>query len=143
MSSGQSKRVLFLSTIASMVALSFLLSGCGAKTGTVSGKVTAEGKSVTGGTLVFSPDAANPGPPATVQVGADGNFSSTAVVIGKNTVIYNAPPAQYPPGYTPKPSEPAPESPYVGLVPETKTVEVKGNTPLEIKLVPATAAAPK
>lgn len=135
-----SKHVHFVSAIASSLALTFLLSGCGARTGKVSGKVTAEGKPVTGGTLVFSPDAANPGRPATVTVGADGSFSSNSVVIGKDTVIYNAPPAQYPPGYTPQPSEPAPESPFVGLVPETKVIEVKRDTPLEIKLVPATAA---
>jgi len=117
-----------------------ILAGCGGgeNVASVNGKVTAEGKAVTAGTLIFAPvpeGKSNPGKPAVVEVKSDGTFSSKAVVVGKSTIVYNSPSPAYPEGYTPKPSEPAPVSPFSGLIPETKEVEVKSDTTLEIKLV--------
>ena len=119
-----------------------LLAGCGGggPVGKVSGKVTADGKPVSGGTLVFSPlaesrDAA--GPPTSVQVKEDGSYETSAANIGKNTVSYNPPSVKLPDGYVAKPSEPTPQSPFVGLVPEQKMIEVKaGDNTFEIKLIP-------
>jgi len=101
----------------------------------VSGKVTAGGKPVTGGTLVFTPVAGGEIPPASVTIGADGSYSSDKVPTGKNKLIYNAPPAEHPKDYKPKPSEPAPMSPFARMVPKTPEVDVKsGSSTLDVEI---------
>lgn len=118
------------------IALSLVfLTGC-SKKASVTGKVTFGGTAVKGGSLVFAPVGGG-APPATVAIASDGGFNASGVQPGKNKVIYNAPPAEFPAGYTPKPSEPAPMSPYTGMVVKTPEVEVgSGSTPMEIELVP-------
>lgn len=117
------------------------LTGCGSNGGAkVTGKVTFQGQPVTGGTLVFAPVAQgekNPGAPGTATISKDGSFTAaTRVREGKCTVSYNAPMAEFPPGYTPRPSEPAPQSPFTNLMVKDKEIELKGGTPVNIELVP-------
>lgn len=112
-----------------------LLAGCGPSVGRVSGKVTADGKPVTGGTIIFSPGEGNRGAAATVNIKEDGTYTTDAALVGKINLLYNAPSPAYPKGYVPKPSEPAPESPYTGLVPKVKEVEIKsGSNTIDIVL---------
>jgi len=131
--------VVALSLVLSVV----LLTGCGGGSkGVVSGKVTTKalGKDepVTGGTLTFAPVAqgGNPGAPVSVEIKPEGTYSVSGVVPGKCKVIYVPPPATYPPGHTPKPSEPAPESRFKNLVPSQQEIEVKaGNNTIDIEMV--------
>ena len=100
--------------------------------------MTYNGKPVSGGLLVFSPDTKekNPGPPASVKVGADGSYSSSKVVPGSAKLTYTPPPDEYPPGVEPKASTPPPPSPFKGLTAKDKTVTIKpGTSTLDIELV--------
>jgi len=114
-----------------------VFAGCGTPTAKLSGKVTGEGVAVTAGTLVFTPTEANSGgTPVTISIKSDGTYETTTAPLGKVAVSYLAPPAAYPAGYEPKPSEPAPESPFAGLIVEKKDFEVKaGNNTLDIPLI--------
>jgi len=117
-----------------------LVAGCGGKGAKVTGKVTtADGKPVTGGSLTFAPipsgNDRTPGKPASADVQSDGSFTVDEVVVGKCKVTYTAPSPQYPPNYTPKASEPAPVSPFTGMVPVQSEVDVPaGGATLEIKI---------
>jgi len=110
---------------------------------TITGKVTTGGKDVTGGSLIFAPipkgSDQNPGAPSTANVGKDGTYTAKNVVPGKVRVTYSSPGDVFPEGYTPKPSEPAPRSPFNGLVPKQPEIELKsGDTKVDIELVPPT-----
>jgi hypothetical protein len=126
------------------LCLAVLVVGCGGKKGmTITGKVTAGGKDVTAGTLIFAPIPSgqdqNPGAPSSTEVGSDGTYTAKAVVPGKVRVTYTPPGDKFPEGYTPKSSEPAPKSPFNGLAPKQPEIEVKaGNTKIDIELGPQT-----
>jgi hypothetical protein len=65
-----------------------LLAGCdggGMKTAVVKGKVTYQGKPVTGGTVTFVPDAG--GPSATGEIKPDGTFAMTTYKPGDGAVL--------------------------------------------------------
>jgi hypothetical protein len=128
-----------------VIGLAFALAasaGCsgGGKVAKVAGKVTASGKPVTGGTITFSPIAegvTEPGRPASVEVQSDGSFETTnGAVIGKCQVTYVAPTVPLPEGYVARPSVQPPVSPFMGLFPKDKEVEVKsGDNTINIELV--------
>lgn len=116
------------------------LTGCGGAAGSkVTGKATAGGQAVTGGTLTFAPlggGEKDPGAPASAQIGADGSFTTaTGMKAGKARVTYVPPTLSFPEGYTPKASEPAPVSPFTGMVPKEQEIEIKANTPVNVELV--------
>ncbi|MFO0863118.1 MAG: hypothetical protein U0744_00400 [Gemmataceae bacterium] len=132
--------------LASMWGAACLGCGGGRELARVSGKVTFNGKPVSGGSLTFSPQGgsteANPGKPA-VGVVRDGNYSlgtfaeSDGAFVGKHTVSYSAPLLDYPPGIQPKPGSPPPLSGYEGLVPRSVSVEVKpGANQIDVELAP-------
>jgi hypothetical protein len=117
------------------------ISGCKTKAEITGRVVTPEGQPVTAGTLVFSPvpkgdDDTNPGAPVPVQIQPDGSFKANVAVVGTMRVVYTPPGPDYPEGYTPAPSEPAPVSPFAGLSPMQNEVEVtKGENTLDIGMV--------
>jgi len=136
------------------LALAFLAplaAGCGGGLTPVSGKVTYQGKPVTGGSLVFSPIATagekEPGKSGSADIGSDGSFSVSTnkpgdgLRPGKYRVIFNSP--QLPPMEL-KPGESSatardtrPPAPYMGLAPTPDEVEIKsGGGPLTIELGP-------
>jgi hypothetical protein len=105
------------------------------------------GSPVTGGSLTFSPIASEQteaGKPATGTVQPDGTFTlgtykpGDGAVIGRHRVSYSAPSpdaATQPPADGGHDQGPPP-SPYAGLVPETKEVEVaSGENNITIELV--------
>jgi len=131
--------------------------GCGTgdqmETAKVTGKVTFDGQPVTGGQLLFAPNASGdePGKAGAAQIQSDGTFTVSTygdgdgAVIGTHTVSYTAPPPKTSGGDaavgsssgtpTEKAGKPEP-SPFAGLAPEQKSVEiVDGMNELEIKLV--------
>jgi hypothetical protein len=111
--------------------------GCGdANRASVTGKVTANGEPVTGGTLSFAPIGGG-AKPAMTAVGADGtyNLSDDGVPIGKNSVTYMAPPAQYPEGMEPKPGDLPTPSAWEGYKVATNEIEIKsGAQTIDIEL---------
>jgi hypothetical protein len=127
------------------LAAAVLLVGCGSSgKGQVSGTVTLAGQPVTGGSVSFAPviepgfsPAAAPGRVATGAVRSDGSFSLSTdtdedgALIGRHEVVYT------PPSVGGESADPAAKSPYHGLVPRERLVEVKGgvNT-FTIELVP-------
>jgi hypothetical protein len=125
-----------------------LLAGCGGgRTAAVSGKVTYQGKAVTGGSLTFTPVAASgdrePGKPGSAEVQPDGRYvvgtysRGDGAVIGPHRVSYAPPVLPYPDGKEPKPGESPPSSGYEGLVPKTAEVEVRaGTNTIDVELVP-------
>jgi hypothetical protein len=120
---------------ASLVALV----GCGdASRATVTGKVTADGQPVTGGSLSFAPVEGN-AKPASAAVGSDGTYDlsdSEGAPIGKNLLLYSPPPRAFPEGFSPQPGDMPPASPYDGLKPSVSEVDIQGgaNT-LDVELV--------
>ena len=124
-------------------SLLVVLTGCGsgAATADVSGKVTYEGKPVTGGSIGFTPIGSgegNAGKAGGGMVGADGSYTistygeNDGAVIGKHRVSYTPPP----PGESPGESKAPPPSGFEGLVPKTAEVEVvKGENTIDIELV--------
>lgn len=122
-------------SVASLVAFV----GCGdAGRATVSGKVTADGKPVTGGSLSFAPVGGN-AKPAAASIGSDGTYDlsdSEGAPIGKNLLLYSPPPRSFPEGFSPKPGDMPPASPYDGLKPSVTEVEILGgaNT-VDVELV--------
>ncbi|NLF72329.1 MAG: hypothetical protein GX575_25115 [Candidatus Anammoximicrobium sp.] len=137
------------------VGLLVTLLGCGgggAPTGKVSGKVTADGKPVTSGSLTFAPADGTVGKPAIAAVKADGSYtlstyaSGDGAVVGRHKVLYS--PGSSESGQQevqiPEPgkhdeAKPA-EVPFSGLVPKEAEVEVKaGTNEINIELVPQPA----
>jgi hypothetical protein len=126
--------------------------GCGGKGATqpVTGKVTFNGKPVTGGSLTFSAIAGEgvkeSNPSATAEIQSDGSFTLTTrkegdgAVVGRYRVSYSSPapegsdeePGDGPTDYSKLP----PPSPYDGLEPKTKEIEItKGSNEITIELV--------
>ena len=125
------------------IGLAFALAasaGCSdTKVAQVTGKVTSNGRPVTGGSVTFSPLAegvSEPGRPTTAEVKPDGSYETTRdVVAGRCLVTYVAPTIPLPDGYVPRPSVQPPMSPFMGLSPKDKEVEVKpGDNTINIEL---------
>ena len=112
-----------------------LLCGCSNPRGVVTGKVSAEGKEVSAGGLVFSPRAsegnATPGPPSMVDLNKDGTYS-LSVELGSGG------PQRFAVRFTPRPSMGKGDVvPHTGLAPQPSEVEVKpGANVVNIELVP-------
>ena len=116
------------------------LSGCSGITGTVQGKVTADGKAVTAGTIVLSPlDAdgrAAKGPPGMAEVGPNGEFTMTLEagpggLANRFSVRYAPPPVQA----TSKTKNVV--VPFAGLGPKEREVTINpGANVVEVQLVP-------
>ena len=123
-----------------LLATSFFAAvGCGdAGRATVSGTVTADGQPVTGGSLTFTPVGGG-AKPAAATIGSDGTYDlgeSDGSAIGKNAVIYSAPPRSFPDGYQPKPGDMPPASPYDGMKPSVSEVEIQsGANTIDVELV--------
>lgn len=126
-----------------MLAAALLLVGCGSSDkGQVSGTVTAAGQPVTGGSVSFAPVAGSAaGRVATGAVRSDGSFSlstdtdNDGALIGRHEVVYT------PPSVGGESADPAAKSPYHGLVPREREVEVKaGENKFAIELIPAQPA---
>lgn len=109
--------------------------GCGdGNRASVTGKVTANGAPVTGGTLGFSPVGGG-AKPISVAVAADGSFdlSGDGVAIGKNSVTYMAPAGGD--AMNLKPGESAPLSEWAGYTVKTSEIDVKsGSQTIDIEL---------
>jgi hypothetical protein len=146
-----------------LLLLPFLVAivGCGGgdqkPTAKVQGKVTFNGQPVPGGTLSFAPIAAEkgnePGKSASGGVNSDGTYvlstyaDKDGAVIGKHRVIYLAASAAAAAGANPDDpasghsdetaaANPAPPSPFQGLIPKAAEVEVKsGSNTIDIELV--------
>ncbi len=119
------------------------LVGCSGKkeTAPVSGKVTFQGKEVKGGSITFSPiptgDSKKPGKPASGIIQENGTFvlgtykKADGAIIGRHRVSFSAP---QPDGTGT--GDAIPPSPYSGLVPKEKEVEVTaGENTFTIELV--------
>jgi len=119
--------------------------GCGGTLVPVGGKVSFDGKPVTGGSLAFVPLSKGPdGKPlkpssGAVQPGGDYRVSTRVANdganIGKYRVTYSPPATEYPAGVY-SPGKPPPPSGFEGLVPSSSEVEVKaGGGQIDIELV--------
>lgn len=132
-----------------VVALLVGSSGCTGKGGSeyqvapVKGKITYDGQAVKGGSIRFQPVTAVSGKegitgkPASGVVGDDGTFvlstygKEDGAVIGKHQLSY-MPMTVGSKSYDDKPAP----SPYAGLVPKTKEVEIKaGDNDISIELI--------
>ncbi|VTS02063.1 hypothetical protein [Tuwongella immobilis] len=131
-----------------LVALAVtLLSGCGGSdVVSVSGKVTYNGKPVTGGSLTFLPVASGEskeaGKPGGAVIQSDGTFvvgthsENDGAIPGKHKVSFTPPEMPYPEGKDPKPGQARPKSGFERLVVKTSEIEIKSSTSnLEIELV--------
>jgi hypothetical protein len=120
-------------------------SGAEFKVAPVKGKVTHQGQPVKGGSITFQPvgvegaKAGVKGKPATGEVKDDGTFvlstygKGDGAVVGKHRVMY-MPTIAGAQSYDEKPKP----SPYAGLAPKEKEVEVKsGPNEIAIELVPS------
>lgn len=122
-----------------------LAPGCGRQLGTVTGKVTFDGKPVTGGSVAFLPLSKGPDGkgvrPASgaIQAGGEYHLSSfvanDGVAAGKYRITYSPPVMEYPPGvYTP--GKPPPQSGFENLVPAKPEVDIEpGGGTIDIELV--------
>lgn len=127
--------------IALLLALPVGLAGCGGQTALVTGKVTTDGKEVTGGTLVLSPldedGKSARGRPGLADLGGDGTFkieleSGPDGLAQKCTVRYTPPPVSV------TAAKKDAVIPYAGLVPKESQIDIKpGANTVNIELVPA------
>lgn len=124
--------------LALLAGLTLFLAGCRSEN-SFAGKVTYQGKEVTGGSLVFAPDSEDlaPGKPITVLVEADGNYRVSRAPGRRLRVTYEAPTLPMPEGREPRPGESPPQSPFAGLVPKQDRIEV-GSGQIDVELVPST-----
>ncbi len=117
------------------------LCGCSGGSATVSGKVTAEGKEVTAGTIVLSPvagaDKPLPGKPGMADVRPDGSYS-LALEAGASGLAN-----QFSVRFTPPPVQSTAATandvviPFLGMAPKPAEVEIKpGKNVIDIELVP-------
>lgn len=143
------RRCMVGGSLALLVTLAFFANGCGRSgaefnVAPVRGKVLYNGQPVTSGVVRFRPTEVAgaregvTGKPASGEVKSDGTFvlstykDGDGAVIGKHEVSY-LPVVKGAETYEDKP-EP---SPYAGLVPKEKVVEVKkGTNEVTIELVP-------
>lgn len=141
----QTRRLASRLTLICIVLAAATLLGCSANSASVHGKVTFKGQPVTGGTLTFLPladDNKEPGKSAVGIIQPDGTFivgtyrSADGTVHGRHQVLYSPPVIELPPGKTLKVGQAMPRSPYDGLVPLQKQVEIKpGSNSLDIELI--------
>jgi hypothetical protein len=117
------------------------LCGCSGGGATVTGKVTAEGQDVTGGTIVLSPiaggDPSPPGKPGLTDLRPDGSYSISLEPgpngLARSFTVGFTPP--WPAGVTSKTKDVV--VPYQGLVPKQTEVEIKpGNNVINVELIP-------
>jgi len=121
--------------------LALLLIGCGGGPSLtpVSGKVTAGGAAVKGGTLTFSP--VGEGKPGTAEI-KDGAFTvktagAEGAVVGKHKLTFTPPPQDLTEEQLKDPKFKAPPPLYQGFVPKESEVNISsGTNNLEIQLVP-------
>lgn len=127
--------------------------GCGGggdehETAKITGTVTYDGKTVTGGLIYFEPKSsgdAAPGKMGTARIREDGTFAVSTygtddgAVIGTHKLSYEPPPPrqmQDPNAGHDAKSVPSVPSEFVGLVPETPEVVVApGESTIEVKLI--------
>jgi hypothetical protein len=113
------------------------LLGCGdGNRAAVTGKVTANGEAVTGGTLSFAPVGGG-AKAAMTAVKPDGTYdlSGDGVPVGKDIVTYMPPPPAYAEGMEPKPGDLPTPSAWEGYKVATPEIEVKGGSQtLDIEL---------
>ena len=114
--------------------------GCGGGGGgiVVKGKVEADGKLVTNGMLNITQKIGNDKTGRTVaaKIGSNGEFvTPPEVKEGPAKITFVSPGPEYPAGYSPKPSEPAPESPYSKMKVKDEDVVIKSGTLLTIELI--------
>lgn len=119
--------------------------GCGRSLVPVSGKVTFDGKPVTGGAVAFLPlskaadgKGLRPGS-GTVQSEGDYRLGSyvanDGAMVGKYRITYSPPVMEYPPDVY-SPGKPPPQSGFENLVPAKAEVEViPGGGTIDIELV--------
>lgn len=119
-----------------LVLLALLATGCTGG-GSFGGKVTYQGKEVTGGTLTFVPDSdeRSPGKPISVEVGTDGTYHVSGAAARHLRVSYEAPVLPVPEGQELKPGESPPQSPFAGLVPKEPKIEVGSGGSVDVELV--------
>jgi hypothetical protein len=119
-----------------LAVLALLAAGCSGE-GSFSGKVTYQGKEVTGGSLTFVPDSEerNPGKPITVEVGEDGTYHVSGAPSRRLRVSYEAPALPVPEGKELQPGESPPQSPFAGLVPKEPKIEVGSSSSIDVELV--------
>lgn len=124
---------------ASMLLSCFVVGCSGSNESTVTGTVTAEGKPVSAGTLNITPlGGAGASGISTIsaKIGSDGSFkTAVAVPVGQAKLTYVDPGPAFPEGYVPKPSEPAPESPYRKMSIKDPEVSISAHAPLKVELV--------
>ena len=117
----------------------FAVVGCGGSGGiVVKGKVEADGKPVTNGMLNITQKTGDgkTGATAAAKIGSNGEFvTPPEVKEGPAKITFVAPGPEYPAGYTPKPSEPAPESPYIKMKVKDEEVVIKAGTLLNVELI--------
>jgi|GEM_PF-2998600 len=126
--------------IAGFVGCALAAVGCGGSGGglVVKGKVEANGKPVTNGMLNITQKVGDDKTGATIaaKIGANGEFvTPPEVKEGPAKITFVAPGPEYPAGYTPKPSEPAPESPYSKMKVKEAEIVIKSGTPLNVELI--------
>ena len=125
--------------LAGFVGFIFAVVGCGGAGGIViKGKVEADGKPVTNGMLNITQKVGNDktGATAAAKIGPNGEFvTPPEVKEGPAKITFVSPGPEYPAGYTPKPSEPAPESPYSKMKVKDEEVVIKAGTLLTIELI--------
>ena len=126
--------------LAGFVGFIFAVVGCGGGGGgiVVKGKVEADGKPVTNGMLNITQKIGNDKTGGTVaaKIGPNGEFvTPPEVKEGPAKITFVSPGPEFPAGYTPKPSEPAPESPYSKMKVKDEEVVIKSGTALNIELI--------
>ena len=126
--------------LAGFVGCIFAVVGCGSGGGgiVVKGKVEADGKPVTNGMLNITQKIGTDKTGGTVaaKIGPNGEFvTPPEVKEGPAKITFVSPGPEYPAGYTPKPSEPAPESPYSKMKVKDEEIVIKSGTPLAIELI--------
>jgi hypothetical protein len=63
-----------------------LLTGCGESTGTVSGRVTFNGKELDGGFVSFASEKNTTVPPIRVKINSDGSYKAPGIAYGVNKI---------------------------------------------------------
>ncbi len=125
-----------------VLVLVALVAGCSASSANVSGKVTAEGNAVTGGTIIISPIAedrnSQPGKPGMADIGPDGSFTMQ-LKAGANGLSKRWTVRFTPPNLPPMPEAEAIKAkiPYLRYTPKMTEVEIKaGYNTLDLELQP-------
>lgn len=126
--------------LAGFVGCIFAVVGCGSGGGgiVVKGKVVADGKPVTNGMLNITPKTGDgkTGRTVAAKIESSGEFvTPPEVKEGPAKITFVSPGPEFPAGYTPKPSEPAPESPYSKMKVKDEEIVIKSGTLLNVELI--------